>query len=83
MRLNVRRPQEPSILFSRCLPRPPEQTNPLFENARIAQQTWDEDFANALDCAQSGGAGRASPIISDSAPSPPILISAPKYQTVV
>lgn len=36
MRLNVRRPQEPAILFSRCLPRPPEQTNPLFENARMA-----------------------------------------------
>src|SRR5690606_38324757 len=45
MRLNVRRPQEPSILFSKCLPRPPEQTNPLFENARMVQQRWDEDFA--------------------------------------
>ena len=68
MRLNVRRPQEPSILFSRCLPRPPEQTNPLFENARMAQQRWDEDFADALDgalrSAQSGGPARASPIIA-------------------
>ncbi len=68
MRLNVRRPQEPAILFSRCLPRPPEQTNPLFENARMAQQRWDEDFANALDAAlrsaQSGGPARASPIIA-------------------
>lgn len=68
MRLNVRRPQEPAILFSRCLPRPPEQTNPLFENARMAQQRWDEDFAGALDSAlrsaQSGGPARASPIIT-------------------
>ncbi|MCR6645088.1 MAG: hypothetical protein NVV62_11595 [Terricaulis sp.] len=24
LRLNPRRPQEPAILFSRCLPRPPE-----------------------------------------------------------
>lgn len=68
MRLNVRRPQEPAILFSRCLPRPPEQTNPLFENARIAQQRWDEDFAGALDgalrSAQSGGPARASPIVA-------------------
>ena len=68
MRLNVRRPQEPSILFSRCLPRPPEQTNPLFENARVAQQIWDEEFAGALDSAlrsaQSGGPARASPIVA-------------------
>jgi hypothetical protein len=68
MRLNVRRPQEPTILFSRCLPRPPEQTNPLFENARMVQQRWDEDFADALDAAQrsaqSGGPARASPIIA-------------------
>lgn len=68
MRLNVRRPQEPSILFSKCLPRPPEQTNPLFENARMVQQRWDEDFADALDAAlrsaQSGGPARASPIIA-------------------
>lgn len=28
MRLNARRPQEPSVLFSRCLPLPPERTNP-------------------------------------------------------
>ncbi|MEZ5995523.1 MAG: hypothetical protein R3C25_07185 [Hyphomonadaceae bacterium] len=68
MRINVRRPQEPTILFSKCLPRPPEQTNPLFENARIAQERWDEDFAAALDSAlrsaQSGGSQRASPIIA-------------------
>ncbi|MEZ6023121.1 MAG: hypothetical protein R3C16_06860 [Hyphomonadaceae bacterium] len=68
MRINVRRPQEPSILFSKCLPRPPEQTNPLFENARMTQQRWDEDFASALDralrSAQAGGPARASPIIA-------------------
>jgi hypothetical protein len=68
MRLNVRRPQEPTILFSKCLPRPPEQTNPLFENARMAQARWDDAFAHALDqalrSAQSGGPQRASPIIA-------------------
>jgi hypothetical protein len=68
MRLNVRRPQEPTILFSRCLPRPPEQTNPLFENARMTQQRWDEDFAGALDqalrSAGSSGPARASPIVA-------------------
>jgi len=68
MRINVRRPQEPSILFSRCLPRPPEQTNPLFENARMVQATWDEEFAQALDSALrsagSGGPQRASPIVA-------------------
>ena len=68
MRINVRRPQEPAILFSRCLPRPPEQTNPLFENARMVQATWDEEFAQALDSALrsagSGGPQRASPIVA-------------------
>lgn len=68
MRINVRRPQEPSILFSQCLPRPPEQTNPLFENARMVQATWDQEFAQALESAlRSAGAGgpqRASPIIA-------------------
>lgn len=68
MRINVRRPQEPSILFSQCLPRPPEQTNPLFENARMVQATWDEEFAQALESALrsagSGGPQRASPIIA-------------------
>jgi len=68
MRLNVRRPQEPSILFSRCLPRPPEQANPLFENARMTQARWDEEFAEALEralrSAGSSGAGNASPIVA-------------------
>lgn len=68
MRINVRRPQEPAILFSKCLPRPPEQTNPLFENARLTQQRWDEDFAHALESALrsagSSGPARASPIVA-------------------
>lgn len=68
MRINVRRPQEPTILFSRCLPRPPEETNPLFENARMVQASWDEDFAQALEgalrSAGSGGPQRASPIVA-------------------
>ena len=68
MRLNVRRPQEPVVLFTKCLPRPPEQINPLFENARRAQARWDESFADALDralrSAQSGGGARASPILA-------------------
>lgn len=68
MRINVRRPQEPAILFSKCLPRPPEQTNPLFENARMVQAAWDEEFAQALDAALrsagSGGPQRASPIVA-------------------
>jgi len=68
MRLNARTPQEPSILFSKCLPRPPEETNPLFENARHTQERWDADFADALDralrSAQSGGPARASPILA-------------------
>ena len=68
MRINVRRPQEPAILFSKCLPRPPEDANPLFENARITQATWDEAFVEALDgalrSASSGGPQRASPIVA-------------------
>jgi hypothetical protein len=68
MRLNVRRPQEPARLFSRCLPRPPEQTNPLFENARVNQQRWDDEFESVLSAAtrsaQAGGTQRASPILA-------------------
>lgn len=68
MRINVRRPQEPSILFSRCLPRPPERTNPLFENARLTQARWDEAFADALEralrSAGSSAPARASPIVA-------------------
>lgn len=68
MRLNARRPQEPTILFSKCLPRPPDQANPLFENPRRAQELWDEAFADALDralrSAQAGGVQRASPILA-------------------
>jgi hypothetical protein len=67
VRINVRRPQEPTLLFSRCLPRPPEDVNPLFENSRLAQARWDEAFEAVLDSAvrraQSGAPARASPII--------------------
>lgn len=68
MRLNSRKPQEPAILFSKCLPQPPERANPLFQNARMARENWDAAFASALDgalrTAQSGGPGHASPIIT-------------------
>lgn len=68
LRLNTRRAQEPTRLFSRCLPRPPEQTNPLFENARANQQRWDEAFEDVLSAAtrsaQAGGTQRASPILA-------------------
>lgn len=68
MRINVRRPHEPSILFSRCLPRPPELTNPLFENARMTQARWDEAFADALEralrSAGASGPAQASPIVA-------------------
>ncbi len=69
LRLNPRRPQEPAILFSRCLPRPPEAANPLYENARRVQARWDEDFAGALDRAlRNAGAARGaadrSPILA-------------------
>jgi hypothetical protein len=68
VRLNARRPQEPSRVFSLCLPRPPEQTNPLFENAKLNQERWDESFESVLSAAtrsaQSGGTQRASPILA-------------------
>lgn len=68
MRLSPRRPQEPAILFSKCLPRAPDEANPLFENPRLAQEHWDAAFADALESAVrsagSGGPGRASPILA-------------------
>ncbi len=68
MRISARRPQEPSILFSRCLPQPPEDANPLFQNARIARERWDEAFGQALDSALrsagAGGGARTSPIVA-------------------
>ncbi len=68
MRLNPRKPQEPTILFSKCLPLPPNRANPFMQNPRQAQATWDADFASALDAAlrsaQSGGPNRASPILA-------------------
>jgi hypothetical protein len=68
MRLNARAPQEPTILFSKCLPRPPDQTNPLFENARHVQARWDNDFGAALDralrSATSAGRAQSSPLLA-------------------
>ncbi|HRE43209.1 MAG TPA: hypothetical protein PKY87_04480, partial [Terricaulis sp.] len=69
MRLNPRRPQEPAILFSRCLPRPPEAANPLYENARRVEARWNEDFAAALDqalrnAASGRGGANRSPILA-------------------
>ena len=67
-RLNPRKPQEPTILFSKCLPLPPNRANPFTQNPRQAQETWDSDFASALDAAlrsaQAAGPNRASPILA-------------------
>lgn len=68
MRLDARRPNEPRILFSKCLPKPPDQTNPLFENPRLAQEHWDASFEDALDAAlrsaQAASRQRASPLVA-------------------
>lgn len=68
LRIDSRHPQEPRLLFSKCLPRPPEMANPFFENPRMAQEHWDADFADALAhavrSAQSGGPANASPILA-------------------
>jgi hypothetical protein len=68
MRLDARRPHEPRILFSKCLPKPPELTNPLFENPRLAQEHWDAAFEDALQgalrSAQAASRQSASPIIA-------------------
>lgn len=68
MRLNPRKPQEPSILFSKCLPLPPERANPFVQNPRLAQENWNSEFADALASAlrsaQSSGPARASPLLA-------------------
>ncbi|MES1158369.1 MAG: hypothetical protein ABUL42_00595 [Terricaulis silvestris] len=68
LRLNPRRPQEPVLIFSKCLPKSPDAANPLFENPRLARERWDADFESALDTAlrsaQHGGAGADSPILA-------------------
>ncbi len=68
MKLNPRRPQEPAILFSKCLPTPPDQATPLFESARATRERWETDFAAALEralrSAQAGASARASPILA-------------------
>jgi hypothetical protein len=68
LRIDWRHPQEPDILFSKCLPKAPEDTNPLFENARLAKQRWDAEFQSKMDAAlrnaAHGGAAQASPILA-------------------
>ncbi len=68
LRLRADRAQEPAIVFSKCLPRPPATANPLFENAKLAQQIWDESFADALAAAvRRAGQSRianASPLLA-------------------
>lgn len=68
MRINARSPQEPRILFSKCLPLPPDQANPWTQNPRQAQAQWDSEFGEALDAAlrsaQAAGPNRASPILA-------------------
>ncbi|MDX2274018.1 MAG: hypothetical protein NW206_01095 [Hyphomonadaceae bacterium] len=68
MRLNARNPQEPAILFSKCLPLPPDQANPFVQNPREVRARWEEDFAAALEralrSAQSSGPTRASPLLA-------------------
>lgn len=83
MRLNVRRPQEPAILFSRCLPRPPEQTNPLFEDARNSAGTRISRTRSMRRCDRRNPAGRRAlrQSLRGYAPWLPILISAPKSPT--
>jgi hypothetical protein len=68
MRLDSRKPREPRILFSKCLPLPPDQANPFVQNPRDVRARWDEDFAgalaSALRSAQSSGPNRASPLLA-------------------
>jgi hypothetical protein len=68
LRLDSRKPQEPRILFSKCLPLPPDQANPFIQNPREVRARWDEDFAaalaSALRSAQSSGPNRASPLLA-------------------
>lgn len=68
LRLRADRPQEPAIVFSKCLPRPPETANPLFENASHVRRTWDESFADALSAAvrraSQSRAADASPLLA-------------------
>lgn len=62
------RPQEPRILFSLCNPGDGRDANPLYQNTRRAQETWDAAFGDALDRAvRRAGGGRganASPLLA-------------------
>lgn len=68
MALRAARPQEPRILFSKCLPPDGSRTNPLFANPRQAQERWDASVGQALTGAvrRAGGGGLAdsSPILA-------------------
>lgn len=68
LRLDSRKPQEPRVLFSKCLPLPPDQANPFVQNPREVRARWEEDFAGALESAlrsaQSSGPNRASPLLA-------------------
>jgi hypothetical protein len=56
-------PQEPRLLFSKCLPRQPSLVNPLFENPAMAQEKWDETIGKALDSAvRRAGGGSGAPV---------------------
>ena len=59
-------PQEPRLLFSKCLPRQPNLVNPLFENPTMAQAERDRTIVSALESAvrrARGGTGaNLSPI---------------------
>jgi hypothetical protein len=53
-------PQEPRLLFSKCLPRQPNLVNPLVENPTMAQAEWDRTIGSALESAvrrAGGGTG--------------------------
>ncbi len=57
-------PQEPRLLFSKCLPRQPSLVNPLFENPAMAQEKWNETIGKALDAAVRRAAGGSGASVS-------------------
>ena len=68
LHIDARRPREPRVLFSKCLPKPPEQANIFFENPQQIAAQWNEDFADALERALRSASARrvqdASPILT-------------------
>ncbi len=67
LRIRPDQPNEPRVLFSKCLPRDGRSANPLFENPKQLQARWDEDVGKALQSASSSAGaragGNASPIV--------------------